>query len=132
MRRRKWPRAGKLSAEALVGLLLLVLVVGLGSCSRSQDTPNSQPGSSGADLAAINERLRVLDSTVMALNLKGDTLRKWLAATDGPELNASGGLTSWLIAIKTKLNQHMDQTIAGGAHSGAHHQHLDPPPPPPW
>ena len=139
--RRKRLRAGLTGVEQLVGVLM-VMVVGLGIWTWTLNSklkalgPTSTTvapiGSPAVDLTAINSKLAALDSITNALNVKGQALTAWIGDGDSPEINATGGLTKYLIALKNKLTPTLYQTITGARDSGAHHQHADPPPPPPW
>lgn len=75
-----------------------------------------------------------LNSKLNRVEAAGLELTAWIGAVDGPDHNATGGLTTYLINLKTVLNTHLGQKAfpAGPAHSGAPHNHADPPPPPPW
>jgi type II secretory pathway pseudopilin PulG len=75
-----------------------------------------------------------LNAKVNEVNEKGRQLREWASKTDGPDPNATEGLTAWLIDLKKHLVEHMSQKVTGpnAAHTGAPDSHLDPPPPPPW
>ena len=114
--RSKRSRAGFTLVESLVGLLLL-LVVALGYWTWT-----------------LSSKLNAVEAAANKANAEGTELTAWIGTTDGPEINATGGLTDYLIELKNVLHKHMGEKAFpnGPAHTGAQSSHADPPPPPPW
>lgn len=78
----------------------------------------------------------VLFVKVNKIDERGRALTAWIGQTDGPQGNAAGGLTTYLIEMRKTIHDHIELKEPGNTvvHcvTCAPDNHLDPPPPPNW